>query len=186
MCRSSSSQYRGTDGSTRALQASMPPAMLWQAGTPCSRSQCATFKLRTPWWQKTINVASSALASSCCKLAGMSRMGINVAPSMRVMANSSGSRTSISASGSPASIRRWTSSGLVSIGRIVSLTNLRIAQRKSHSAVSPARRWLRRFASARDEVSLDRMHLFGVQDFRERRHAGRSAASTQNDVLNPF
>jgi hypothetical protein len=34
----------------------MPPAMLWQAGTPCSRSQCTTFKLRTPWWQKTINV----------------------------------------------------------------------------------------------------------------------------------
>ena len=123
-------QYLGTDGSTSALQASMPPAMLWQAGTPCSRSQCATFKLRTPWWQNTINVVSSALASSCCKLAGISRMGINVAPSMRVMANSSGSRTSISASGSPASIRRWMSSGLVSIGRIVSLTNLRIAQWK--------------------------------------------------------
>jgi hypothetical protein len=106
----------------------MPPAMLWQAGTPCSRSQCATFKLRTPWWQKTINAVSSALASSCCKLAGMSRMGIKVAPSMRVMANSSGSRTSISTIGSPASIRRWISSGLASIGRIASLTNLRIAQ----------------------------------------------------------
>ena len=121
----------------------MPPAILWQAGTPCSRSQCATFKLRTPWWQKKINVVSSALASSCCKLAGMSRMGIKVAPSMRVMANSSGSRTSISSNGSPASIRRWMSSGPVSIGRIVSRTNLRIAQwkivslpRSNHSAMS--------------------------------------------------
>ena len=107
----------------------MPPAMLWQAGTPCSRSQCTTFKLRTPWWQKTINVVSTALAFSCCKLAGMFRMGINVAPSIRVIANSSGSRTSISTSGSPASMRRWMSCGLVSDGRILSLTNLRIAQR---------------------------------------------------------
>jgi len=73
----------------------MPPAMHRQAGTPCCRSQFTTFKLRTLWWQKTINLVSPALAFSCCKLAGMFRMGINVAPSMRVMANSSGSRTSI-------------------------------------------------------------------------------------------
>ena len=41
-------QYRGTDGSTIVLHASIPPAMLWQALTPCSRNQCTTLRLRTP------------------------------------------------------------------------------------------------------------------------------------------
>jgi hypothetical protein len=104
--------------------ASMPPAILSQVQTPCSHSQSTTFKLRTPWWQKTIDVVSSALASNCCKLAGMFRLGINVAPSVLVLANSSGSRTSIRTSGSPASMRRWMSCGLVSRGRIVPLTSL--------------------------------------------------------------
>jgi len=47
-------------------------------------------------------------------------------------------------------------------------------------------RWVRRFASACDEVSLDRAHLLGVQDFREGWHARRSAASAENNVLNPL
>jgi len=43
----------------------MPPAMHRQAGTPCCRSQFTTFKLRTLWWQKTINLVSPAVAFSC-------------------------------------------------------------------------------------------------------------------------
>lgn len=43
-----SQEYRGTRGSISRLQRSIPPAMLWQAPTPCWRSQWTTFKLRTP------------------------------------------------------------------------------------------------------------------------------------------
>jgi len=41
-------QYLGTDASTVKLHASIPPDMLWAASMPCSRSQLATFRLRTP------------------------------------------------------------------------------------------------------------------------------------------
>ncbi len=88
--------------------------MLWQFSTPCRRSQSATDKLRTPWWQNTINRVSAS--SSSCRRAGTYCMGISVAPSMWQMACSAGSLTSIRRTGSPSFRSSLTSAGVISIG----------------------------------------------------------------------
>src|SRR5688572_29324377 len=66
------------------------------------------------------SVADSACASISCTRWGTVFIGINSAPSMRVSWYSKGSRTSINFSFSPSSRRRFTSSGVTSIGRLIS------------------------------------------------------------------
>lgn len=110
-------QYRGTPGSIRRLHRSIPPAMLRQFSTPWRRSQSTTDKLRTPWWQNTTISLASCLNSSRCK--GIDCIGSSREPSIRQMACSSGSRTSIIKTVLPESSFAFTSSGAISRGATI-------------------------------------------------------------------